>query len=170
MHRSSDAEKRACMDQYAAPTASLDLMALSSLETTPGGGSVAEAKRSRGSRRKMSRELVLAGWMALEGVAIGHAGLLAVWFQHEKAASAPAALASHWGAVMLVSVLAVIALNSVGACHLTSRCPTDYVKHAVPGGLLLMIGLFVAGAALALDRHFAVRRGHRLDGLSSQWA
>jgi polysaccharide biosynthesis protein PslA len=115
------------------------------------------ASRSRSSRRKISREAVVAIWIALEGGTVGYAGLLTLWLQQENAAHTPAGLAAHCRLVLLVSVLAVIALNSGGAYHLTGKRPTEYIRRAILAWLSMMIGLLVAGAALALDRHFAVR-------------
>jgi Undecaprenyl-phosphate glucose phosphotransferase len=122
-----------------------------------GVGSLAEARRGRNSRRKMSREAVLAGWMALEVTTIGYGGFLAMWLQQEEVTRAPAGLAPHCGALLLASVLAVIALKSGGAYDFTGRRLRDYNTRAILIWLSLTVSLSVAGAALALDRHFAVR-------------
>jgi Undecaprenyl-phosphate glucose phosphotransferase len=95
--------------------------------------------------------------MWLEGTIIAYGGFLAMWFQQEEVMRAPAGLGSHCGALLLASILAIIALKSGAAYDFTGRCPSDCNRRAVLIWISLALGLWVAGAALALDRHFAVR-------------
>jgi Undecaprenyl-phosphate glucose phosphotransferase len=146
------------MGRAAAPIASdYGSIAFGSPETMPGVGSSAEVQRGRGLRRKLSREAVVAGWMALEGTIIGYGGFLAIWLRQEEVTRAPAGPASHCGALLLASILAIIALKSGAAYDFARRRPSDYNRRAVLIWMSVTIGLWVAGTALALDRHFAVR-------------
>jgi polysaccharide biosynthesis protein PslA len=119
-----------------------------------GAESVATSFREQRKRRRLPTSSVFLAWIILEGTIISYAGVLALWSYRDAAAQSPAGLASHYGAVVLLSVLMVAALQHGRAYRFVSARRMECIRRALTVWLFTVAGLVVAASALALDRHF----------------
>ena len=127
------------------------------MNAMPAAGSAATSFREQRTRRRLPTTSVFLAWIILEVTIISYTGMFALWSYRDAAAQSPAGLASHYGAVVLLSVLVVAALQHGRAYRFVSARRMECIRRALTVWLCTLAGLVVAASALALDRHFVGR-------------